>query len=222
MTSPVETISIVETAAKIETMLLRSTHNAFPVVDETNRYKGMVRRDQLIAAIECRIFKTRIDSALSFDESDKHQISFSPQDQQSTFESPSSSALPRRGLKVSDNDFIYRSVREGHDKKWSIPDKTESVSPWLRDNVLVSPDGANIMFGMDETLPNGMIRNDSLQTVVKVMDDKLVVLVAPNDKKKYVDVGSIMNRSAYSVPEDCPLSRAMICLHRWVCVIYLY
>jgi len=185
MTSPVQTVSNVESVTKIETLLLQCTHNAFPVIDETtNRHKGMVRRDQLIAAIECRIFTTNNSTTPTVAAED---------------------AMDDNNNNNTDDDF---------------PDATESVSPWLRDNVLVY--GEYIMFGMDETLPNGMIRRrhhqqqhgDAIDTtslsssVVKVVDDKLVVFVASYDKNKYVNVGSIMNRKAYSVPDDCPLSRA--------------
>jgi len=205
MTRPVETISTVESATKIESLLLQSTHNAFPVIEENNRYKGMVRRDQLIAAIECQIFKPK-ESSKSTEERNSIRYFWVNTNKES---SPPPN-MPKRDLMAYDDGFMYRSIREGRDTKVTEPDKTESVSPWLRDNVLVSPDGAHIMFGMDETLPNGMIQKDSplLQgTVVKVVDGKLVVLVALDDKNKHVDVGSIMNRAAYSVSEDCPLSR---------------
>ena len=56
MSYPVVTFKISETASTIEKILNNVNHHAFPVVDEKRHLLGIVRRDQLVALLECGIY----------------------------------------------------------------------------------------------------------------------------------------------------------------------
>ena len=58
MSTPVETIGPKERAGRLVDLLKDSSHNGFPVVDpSTQQFLGLVRRDQLVALLECGIFE---------------------------------------------------------------------------------------------------------------------------------------------------------------------
>ena len=51
-----------EKAHTIVRLLRESIHNGFPVVDPgTKRFMGLVRRDQLVALLECGVFEKEMD-----------------------------------------------------------------------------------------------------------------------------------------------------------------
>uniref|UniRef100_A0A7S4QZG1 Uncharacterized protein n=1 Tax=Ditylum brightwellii TaxID=49249 RepID=A0A7S4QZG1_9STRA len=57
MNQSFEIVTLVETARSIEALFLASSHHAVPGVDEeTAQYKGMVRSDQLVAALNCGVY----------------------------------------------------------------------------------------------------------------------------------------------------------------------
>jgi CBS domain-containing protein len=56
MTKDVVTLNEYENAGTVEQILNTTSHNGFPVVDDLGRFKGIIRRDQLVALLECRLF----------------------------------------------------------------------------------------------------------------------------------------------------------------------
>jgi len=56
MSYPAVTLKVSETAGTIEKILNNVNHHAFPVVDEKQHLLGIVRRDQLVALLECGIY----------------------------------------------------------------------------------------------------------------------------------------------------------------------
>jgi CBS domain-containing protein len=56
MSAPVVTVSKRERAIDLVRLLRSSSHNGFPVVDQHERFVGLVRRKQIVALIECGIF----------------------------------------------------------------------------------------------------------------------------------------------------------------------
>mmetsp|Transcript_20903 Transcript_20903/g.30736 ORF Transcript_20903/g.30736 Transcript_20903/m.30736 type:complete len:320 (+) Transcript_20903:1239-2198(+) len=198
-----ETVTLVETAGSIEALLLASSHHAFPVVDEkTAQYKGMIRRDQLVAALECGIYIAPMAGSVHKPEM------FSRNDE--IQDSAIDAAENGQAFVVENEAFQTNSCFHGssgrHSTEWRYLCKPDDASTWLRDNVLFSGDGKDVMFGMDETLPNGIISNKK-GTQVGLVDGKLVIQIHPANREKLVDVGSMMNKSAFSVMVDCPLSR---------------
>ena len=62
MSKPAITLGPREKAHTIVRLLKQSVHNGFPVVDPaTNRFVGLVRRDQLVALLECGVFEKEVD-----------------------------------------------------------------------------------------------------------------------------------------------------------------
>jgi len=60
MSSPVRVLYPIETVETIEKLLLISSHYGFPVVEkESRRFLGLVRRDQLVALLQCGVFMER-------------------------------------------------------------------------------------------------------------------------------------------------------------------
>ena len=60
MSTPVVTVREKERAHHLVDLLRKTSHNGFPVVDEHGRFKGLVRRKQIIALMECGVFE-RVD-----------------------------------------------------------------------------------------------------------------------------------------------------------------
>lgn len=186
MSHPVQCIFTVETAGSIEELLLSTSHNGFPVVDkESGQFVGLVRRDQLVALLECGIFleenRENVDDAID--------LQTSPQ--------PNPSVLVGKHL---------ASICEL--QRMSDPTSTGTATVgadcWLRETV--QPFNGLITLDADDTLPKGIFPAKD-DTVVTLRDGKLVVLLADNDRKRLVNVAAIMNRGAYSVPEMFPLSK---------------
>lgn len=179
---PQNCINIMETAESIESLLMTSSYNAFPVIDFDKKYRGMVRKDQLVAALECKLYVEK----------------------QEEIRLGGTTTTSHHGFYITDDAYELK------DLLWNQKERPEEVSPWLRDNVFVFQDDEEIMLGMDETLPTNLLRkNLSNPTQVKILEGKKVVAIVPDAEKLYnVNVASMMNKAAHSVTEDCPLSRA--------------
>jgi len=57
MSSPPVTVREKERAIHLVELLRKTSYNGFPVVDEHGRFKGLVRRKQIVALMECGIFE---------------------------------------------------------------------------------------------------------------------------------------------------------------------
>jgi CBS domain-containing protein len=57
MSSPPVTVREKERALHLVQLLRKTSYNGFPVVDEHGRFKGLVRRKQIVALMECGIFE---------------------------------------------------------------------------------------------------------------------------------------------------------------------
>jgi CBS domain-containing protein len=184
MSHPVECVFTVETAGAIEELLLSTSHNGFPVVDkESGQFVGLVRRDQLVALLECGIFmeECRENSAGITDRR----------------------SLPPSILVGNHIASMYEQQRL-HDPTSAAPATVFGADCWLRETV--QPLNGLITLDADDTLPKGIFPAKD-DTIVTLRDGKLVVLLADNDRRQLVNVAAIMNRGAYSVPEMFPLSK---------------
>jgi CBS domain-containing protein len=216
-----EFVTLVESALSIEALLLESDAHAFPVVNEENsEYRGMIRRDQLIAALECKIYlesfvggrgvehtkvsKSVLKSQASFTDDDQERAPAALKTAATILVAIAAFKRQHRQLDMA-REFEQARRAPPHIVDWS-PDSPEKSSPWLRDNVMTSEETNEIMFGMDETLPDGVIETVE-KAVVKTVRGKVVVYVPPSEKDFHVDIGCLMNRSAMSVSVDFPLSK---------------
>ncbi|KAG7373885.1 chloride channel [Nitzschia inconspicua] len=78
MSSPVVTVQEKERAISLVKLLTACPHNGFPVVDKRGQFKGLVRRNQIVALIECGVFhKPNPDDDISSVSSRETQL-FSP------------------------------------------------------------------------------------------------------------------------------------------------
>eukprot|EP00977_Amphora_coffeiformis_P014523 scaffold4079_cov167-Amphora_coffeaeformis.AAC.19 len=77
MSKPVKTIGPRERARKLVSLLKKSNHHGFPVVDPVSgKFLGLVRRDQIIALLECGVFEDEDDA--SYNSSPSNSVSPSP------------------------------------------------------------------------------------------------------------------------------------------------
>ena len=200
MTSSVVTVKPIETAESIENLMKTSSHHGFPVVscDKTNKnFLGFVRRDQLIALLECGYFMETYNTDPSQDGVDLLDIS------NTTLEGGS---LMQEALHISDDRFSTLDLRgldnEGDDGR----------DAWIIDNVLQVTKG-KLLVDSDDTLPNAIYPKKATSSQTKVSINRngnLVVEVAKEDKEKRINIGAVMNRGAKCVMETCPLSTAYL------------
>eukprot|EP00591_Stephanopyxis_turris_P013875 CAMPEP_0195541128 /NCGR_PEP_ID=MMETSP0794_2-20130614/50926_1 /TAXON_ID=515487 /ORGANISM="Stephanopyxis turris, Strain CCMP 815" /LENGTH=268 /DNA_ID=CAMNT_0040675213 /DNA_START=749 /DNA_END=1555 /DNA_ORIENTATION=+ len=223
MTSPVVSVSEIMEAGNIEQLLLETTHTGFPVVDvETQKLLGLVRRDQLVALLECGFFvnesaeEESIGSVLSShtttnDRTKQRARQFLSWENSSVLSSDSFRGPMAHNIR----DDRYEKLQERSGKCcWNLCEKfddfldnhSDSFS-WLSENVMIHDDDT-VTLGLDETLPAHGNIAVKLNTTVAVENGVLVVHLAPEDKRKKVRISSVMNRGAYCVTEGCPLSKA--------------
>lgn len=188
MSHPVECVFTVQTAGSIEELLLSTSHNGFPVVDkESGQFVGLVRRDQLVALLECGIFMEE-GREHSSDITDRRSL-------------PPSVLVGNHIASICDRQHLHDPSSIGVDAASAA---VVGVDCWLRETV--QPLNGLITLDADDTLPKGLFPAKD-DTVVTLRDGKLVVLLADNDRRQLVNVAAIMNRGAYSVPEMFPLSK---------------
>ncbi len=209
MSRPVQCLYPIEKAEKIEQILLFTDHHGFPVVDkESGQFLGLVRRDQLVALLECGVF---MKDVASFNEIN---TASQPYQYQSTIYPDEATLYARNpyligeAFNISNDRFGNVSIRYAPDDIVSRTSKRQRLSDadsvWLLDTV--SPSDKNVIAVTDETLPKGSF-SSSDDTVVALRDGKLVIFLAREDRAKMVNVAAIMNRGAYTTLEGAPLSK---------------
>jgi chloride channel 7 len=62
MSKPPVTVRPLEMAMKLVKLLENSTRHGFPVVDNNGRFIGLVRRNQIVALLECGIFEDVVEN----------------------------------------------------------------------------------------------------------------------------------------------------------------
>jgi len=209
MSCPVECLHPIEAADRIQQVLLFTDHNGFPVVHkESGQFLGLVRRDQLVALLECGVFMKNVESF--------NQINvYSQPYQYQNLDYPDEATLFARNpylvgeaFNISDDRFGNMSARFGPDdivsRNSNRQKLTYSDNAWLLDTV--SPSHQNVISVTDETLPKGSF-SLSGDTIVALRDGKLVIFLPPEDRVKMVNVAAIMNRGAYTTTEGSPLSK---------------
>ena len=192
MTSPIVKLPMISNAGSIERILKTTPYSAFPVVEEEKEcYQGMVRRDQLVAALECKIY---VQDTLMGEEDNKvaNQLH-------------NDCSLMNRALRIDDGLFrsvqyqIFRSddVRQQAGSNWL--DSSVQPSVW-QDQIVLSGDALP-----KESVPRSV--KESKRGVRENVGGNTMISVPTIAKLHGVDVGAIMNKCALSVHKNCPLSR---------------
>jgi H+/Cl- antiporter ClcA len=189
MAKNIDCLNLVERAGSVEALLHRSNHQAFPVVNNKDgQYRGMVRRDQLVVALACKLFLET--SGIDQDIEDP-RVSFG--------------GLHDEPLLVCS---LHKEKRLSLNRISSAPG---AFSPWLQDNVFVDgseEEGTKLLFGVDATLPSGMLAR-SFRTVTKTVEGKGIPSISEEEYDLHIDIGSLMNRGALSVSAAYPLSKTI-------------
>lgn len=195
MTRPVVTLHEIEKVSRLVRILKETTHNGFPVVDKSGTFVGLIRRDQIVALIECGVYTEESNAAspsrdLSFDScTDEEDADLS------SYEDDAPSGNSRETASHRRNDSVDVSLQPENE--------------WYKDSVL-KPNVGGILLGTAETLPVGVIRRRT-RTRVHVGQQGCLVVDAPREEvSNHVDIAAAMNCGARSVMERCPVSQAYV------------
>mmetsp|Transcript_15425 Transcript_15425/g.38302 ORF Transcript_15425/g.38302 Transcript_15425/m.38302 type:complete len:1060 (+) Transcript_15425:21-3200(+) len=109
MNGPAITVREYERASSLVSLLRKYRHNGFPVVDKLGRFKGLVRRKQIVALIECGIFE-KVGPHVDIDEDgalDPTSARYSPKP---GVGSPSEASLMHLAYHIKDDR--YESIQD--------------------------------------------------------------------------------------------------------------
>ncbi|GKY93401.1 hypothetical protein MPSEU_000307700 [Mayamaea pseudoterrestris] len=223
MSSPVVTVGPRERAGDLARILRDTDHHGFPVVDpETKAFLGLVRRNQIIALIECGQFDDEND-----DDNDM-ECSYNT----STCDSKDKrNWTPKAGLSktpLMHLAFDIKSDRYEHISDPSIPQET--TESMLAEDDHDSHDWlATLSRNRDRLqrlgLPFESVLNCSLLPLenplrsagaqrgavvgVKMKGTVYIKWLLPANRVRYVNIAAVMNRGTYCVTEFCPVSKAI-------------
>jgi len=192
MTKDVTTLKCIESAGDIEKVLHETSVHGFPVIDVNQKLVGLVRRDQLVALLECGIFIE--ESVHSFKKLDSQYISsddYHP-------------AVFDNALHIK-NDRYDADILEDISDVRAILDDDLDANEWLSDNLIES--GGKSMIFPDQSLPQGNISASGKNRVVTKNGVIMIVLKA-EDRLQHINIRAIMNRGPYCVIEGAPVSNA--------------
>jgi len=229
MSTPVVVMNSIESAGTIETILLQTTHNGFPVVDkDTKDFVGLVRRDQLVALLESGVFvgehKDNRSGTQGRSKSDfygKNSVSISMMER-----NPS---IINRALNIRDDR--YGSVihvdasalkKDCFCEKLCPPFCSKNNDPFLAPAALETIRKehewlADVIESHEEeptgieTLPASKEFGYSAheRAVVDIdVNNNVVVHLPDSARTQIVSVEAVMNRGAHVILEGCPLSKA--------------
>ena len=235
---PVTTLNTTEKAYRLVTLLRESTHNGFPVVNDSGKLLGLVRRDQIVALIEFGVFDEDKEDA---------DIEDPPSRPSSEARRSSNSNLPDSAmmhLAYHIKDDQYEFVENGNGKKGEQGVEGEGdVIVWRRENkhsvdTTSSPASETSALltsanpsrqdhdhdnGYSSTTQHPRPRSQrsggstleedgqpaKFATVSKSANHNLYISwLDPEYGDKYVNLAQVMNQGVYCVTEFCPISKA--------------
>lgn len=197
--------------------------DGFPVVDpETKAFLGLVRRDQIIALIECSEFvedgPMNVTDELEFVETNQmaaSQLRYPP-----SHKNVADTPLMHYAYHIKDDRFDHileqtdalldqaedKITRDEYDAHEWLISARRSRNHLSRLSLLEEPP---VKDSIRRTLPG--IRRDQRSAVVAVnaQGNLYVQWVSPSDRTKLVDIGGVMNRGTYCVTEFCPVSKVL-------------
>jgi hypothetical protein len=149
-------------------------------------------RDQIVALLECGIFMALTDLSRS-------KTSQIREVMQAAQKQDVSHALLR-------DDDVYRSLHVPGKNK---PTKLGDEHSWLNDNILHATIGEEVLvLDSDDAMPRVSIPNVGHTVVAYDEDGNLVVNLLQEERSRLVNIGAAMNRGAYTVVQNTPLSKA--------------
>lgn len=188
MSSPVVTFNGVETAGHVEYILKNTTHEGFPVLDqETRQYVGVVRRDQLVACMECGVYVETLAA-------DMEQNLYVDVNQEKQLENV---------------NFVLAESNLGNSQSLDKSGTTHNVHnthSWLEDNIMR---GGSAVASSADSLPHSGIV-DRRSVVEYNREGNLVVNLSSEEQLLHLDIAAVMNMGAYTVTQNCPLSKAYV------------
>lgn len=175
MNAPVVTVREKERVIKLVRILENYRHHGFPVVDRQGRFKGLVRRKQIVALIECGIFeKLSPEDGISLDSS-RSSEAYSPKpyvghfqglmhwafhikdDRYGDTEELPESKTPIEDLdddEFGDNHFLLNIQKTLKDVP-TAPAKPSTRTSFLHSNAMnnLNTDSKRITLGGDDAMP---------------------------------------------------------------------
>jgi len=227
MSAPPVTLGPRERVSRLVQLLQKSQHHGFPVVDPvTNKFLGLVRRDQIVALIECGIFDDGPD-----DDSSAADVSSAP---------PSPDWTPKPGVgkspmmhlayHITDDKYDhmeetgntasnYKPLREDEsDATAWLTSIRESVRQTIRGKTLQSSKAhhstsrGSLSLG-DESMPPiddqpQRAPQRAAQVGMNEQGNLVIEKLRKDCRYKYLNLAAVMNRGTFCVSEHCPVSKA--------------
>ena len=211
MSTPPCVLGTRERAQTVAKILEESTHNGFPVVDKSvpgGKFLGLVRRDQLVALLECGVFMT--------DEEEEDYESYGSGDLTTVPEwtpTPGITKTPLMNLAYHIKDDRYQHIAEGCTSNLDEEfDQDKWVNSLLKSVKNLDADGLPAAVTEHvETSIRGVQGSHKTRYgwVGQSKTGQIAVRVNPSYSKKWVHIAAVMNRGTYTVTDFCPVSKAM-------------
>ena len=200
-----------ERAHTIAKILQETSHNGFPVVDksvEGGKFLGLVRRDQLVALLECGVFMSDEDfeNFDSVESSTKRPLrDWTPP--------PGVSKSPLMNLAYHIKDDRYQQIAEGSIENLDEVCDQEAWVKNLRKNVKnLDTEGLPLMIAEQVKINIRGVKGSQKTRfgwVGRNAGGQVAVRLNPKYSKEWVHVAAVMNRGTHTVTEFCPVSKAM-------------
>ena len=202
--------------------------DGFPVIDPlTKAFLGLVRRDQIIALIECGQFEDVTDEEVDMDGSNNTTSSDSRSKRLWTPKAGvTKTPLMHYAYHIKDDryDHISEPSKSQESTETLLAEDDYDAHDWLislRRNREYFPGfnvaGENLLdsnlprFGelLRTTLPGLSEGHRGAVVGVNKKGTVYIKWLPPGNRVKYVNLGAVMNRGTYCVTEFCPVSKAL-------------
>ena len=228
MSSPATTIGPRERVSTIVRLLRETAHNGYPVVDpNTGRFLGLVRRDQLVALVECGIFEKDSQSDAADGEAiQKPVLPGNPSTESERYGHESSKVLKAPSSKPSKAGTVPNTLEEDDDfdhNAWfvatrqarrhfeiQVDGKADDSMRTVEDSMpLPNTMGIQQRFSFSKGGQTSESTQRSYSTVsLNERGNVYISWVDPEIEDSWVPVHDVMNLGTYCVREAAPVSKA--------------
>ena len=206
MSAPPQCLRPRELASTIARLLEESCHNGFPVVDYSEKggkFLGLVRRDQLVALLECGVFISE-GSMRGFEES-ADEATLSPE-----------SLRWRKGMCEDEMMNLAYHIKDDRYENLSYRDmgqasniakrhkRVRSWEPSVRKSVK-NLDIESLPTSLDKHFTSNIVKTGTVERNAK---RQVYVRLNPAYSQKWVNIAAVLNQGAKTVTEHCPVSTA--------------
>ena len=222
MSAPPRCLRQRERALSISRLLESCTHNGFPVIDDGGKFLGLVRRDQLVALLECGVFMSNeelLDYETSDNDETNHQSSSSLTSSADRFSHqrrsplPGSTQSPLMNLAYHIKDDRYEHIADNRSSRHLNKIEDDDNVAWtanFRESVK-KLDMEGLPAEISDQIKLGMHHHSTATRyawVRRTSAGQIGVRLNPIYCMQYVHVAAVMNRGAHTVTEFCPISTA--------------